>query len=82
MEALLQDNPLIDAAIALSTNYLPLTPLSILIGITCLVTQIFLTLLLNKRIFPQKWQGPWNDLPGFTAHQLISFPLMCILTYY
>mmetsp|Transcript_23944 Transcript_23944/g.35562 ORF Transcript_23944/g.35562 Transcript_23944/m.35562 type:complete len:308 (+) Transcript_23944:89-1012(+) len=75
-------NPLIDTATTLSTHYLPLTPIAILIGVTCLVAQIFLTLLLDKRIFPRKWQGPWNDLPGFTAHQLIAFPLMCILTYY
>ncbi|KAK1742313.1 hypothetical protein QTG54_006878 [Skeletonema marinoi] len=75
-------NPLIDTATTLSTHYLPLTPIAVLIGVTCLVAQIFLTLLLDKRIFPRKWQGPWNDLPGFTAHQLIAFPSMCILTYY
>eukprot|EP00985_Skeletonema_marinoi_P018532 scaffold10388_cov115-Skeletonema_marinoi.AAC.2 len=75
-------NPLIDTATTLSTHYLPLTPIAVLIGVTCLVAQIFLTLLLDKRIFPRKWQGPWNDLPGLTAHQLIAFPLMCILTYY
>jgi hypothetical protein len=73
-------NQLTDTASFLST-FLPLTPLATLIGITCLITQIYLTLLLTKRIFPRKWHGPWNDLPGFTAHQLISLPLMCILTY-
>mmetsp|Transcript_26762 Transcript_26762/g.41211 ORF Transcript_26762/g.41211 Transcript_26762/m.41211 type:complete len:315 (+) Transcript_26762:92-1036(+) len=81
MDAIHQ-NPLIDTATTLSTHYLPLTPIAVLIGVTCLVAQIFLTLLLDKRIFPRKWQGPWNDLPGFTAHQLIAFPLMCILSYY
>eukprot|EP00573_Skeletonema_grethae_P003276 CAMPEP_0201689574 /NCGR_PEP_ID=MMETSP0578-20130828/3146_1 /ASSEMBLY_ACC=CAM_ASM_000663 /TAXON_ID=267565 /ORGANISM="Skeletonema grethea, Strain CCMP 1804" /LENGTH=315 /DNA_ID=CAMNT_0048174259 /DNA_START=150 /DNA_END=1097 /DNA_ORIENTATION=- len=75
-------NTLIDTANTLSARYLPLTPIAILIGVTCLVAQIFLTLLLDKRVFPRKWHGPWNDLPGFTAHQLISLPLMCILTYY
>lgn len=74
-------NQLIDVASTLST-YLPLTPLGTLIGITCLFAQISLTLVLDKRIFPRKWHGPWNDLPGFTAHQIIALPMMCILTYY
>lgn len=58
-----------------------LTPLATQIGLTCLVSQIVFTVLLHKRttFLPS---GPWNELPTFTAHQLVSFPLMIILTYY
>lgn len=58
-----------------------LTPLATRIGLTCLLAQVIFTFLLHKRttILPR---GPWNELPAFTAHQLVSFPLMIILTYY
>jgi hypothetical protein len=79
MDALLTQ--LTNTATNLST-YLPLTPFATLIGLICVIAQITFTVLLDKRIFPRKWYGPWNDLPGFTAHQLIALPNMCILTYY
>jgi len=62
------------------SDYIPLSPLATNIGITCLVAQITLTLVFNKRsaIIPR---GPWNHLTMFTAHQLIALPLMIILTY-
>jgi hypothetical protein len=81
---------IIDQIITLTTTlstYLPLTPLATLIGLTCLIAQINFTLLLDKRLSSFLWKkqttggGPWNDLPGFTAHQLIALPSMCILTY-
>ncbi len=81
------NNIIIDQLISLTTTlstYLPLTPLATLIGLTCLVAQINFTLLLDKRLsflWKQTSVGPWNDLPGFTAHQLIALPSMCILTY-
>ena len=84
-------NILIDQLISLSTTlstYLPLTPLATLIGLTCLIAQINITLLLNNKrrlssffLWNKQNVGPWNDLPGFTAHQLIALPSMCILTY-
>lgn len=79
-------NQLISLTTTLST-YLPLTPLATLIGLTCLIAQINITLLLDnkRRLSSFLWNkqngGPWNDLPGFTAHQLIALPSMCILTY-
>ena len=82
------NNIIIDQLISLTTTlstYLPLTPLATLIGLTCLIAQINFTLLLDKRLLSSfLWKqnaGPWNDLPGFTAHQLIALPSMCILTY-
>lgn len=61
-------------------DYLPLTPLAIRIGVTCMAAQVTFTLLFNKRvkILPQ---GPWTHLTAFSAHQVVAFPLMVILTY-
>lgn len=58
----------------------PLSHLANYIGITCLIAQVSFTILFNKRtkILPD---GPWKDLSAFTAHQLVSLPLMIILTY-
>ena len=62
------------------SDYLPLTPLATHIGITCLFAQVTLTLLFNKRtrILPD---GPWNNLTMYTAHSVVAFPFMVILTY-
>lgn len=62
------------------SDYLPLSPLATHIGITCLFSQVTLTLLFNKRtgVVPS---GPWTYLPAFTAHQLVALPLMIILSY-
>lgn len=68
-------------SIPLSPDISFLTPLAARIGVTCLIAQIIFTLVLHKRttLLPR---GPWNELPAFTAHQLVSFPLMIILTYH
>lgn len=62
------------------SDYLPLSSLATHIGVTCLFFQLALALLFNKRtgILPD---GPWSHLPGFTAHQIVTLPLMVILTY-
>mmetsp|Transcript_24240 Transcript_24240/g.52285 ORF Transcript_24240/g.52285 Transcript_24240/m.52285 type:complete len:299 (-) Transcript_24240:114-1010(-) len=62
------------------SDYLPLSPLATHIGITCLVAQVTLTLIFNKRtrIVPN---GPWTHLTAFTAHQVVALPLMIVLTY-
>lgn len=61
-------------------SYSPLSPLATHIGIVCLTTQILLTLLfINKRRIGEA--GPWTYLPGLTAHQVVSLPLMIILAY-
>lgn len=62
------------------SDYLPLSPLATRIGIICLIAQIALTILLNKRtgIVPD---GPWTHLAAFTSHQLVALPLMIIMTY-
>mmetsp|Transcript_5070 Transcript_5070/g.12720 ORF Transcript_5070/g.12720 Transcript_5070/m.12720 type:complete len:319 (+) Transcript_5070:183-1139(+) len=62
------------------SEYLPLSPLATHIGVTCLIAQITLTLLFNKRagVVPP---GPWSHLTAFTAHQVVALPLMLLLTY-
>ena len=62
------------------SEYLPLTPLAINVGISCLVIQLTFTILFNKRtkLLPE---GPWNHLTLLSAHQVVAFPLMIILTY-
>jgi hypothetical protein len=61
-------------------DYSPLPPLANQIGITCLIAQVSFTLLFNKRtnILPD---GPWTHLSAFTAHQIVSLPLMIVLSY-
>ena len=63
------------------SEYLPLTPFAINIGISCVVIQLTFTILFNKRtkLLPE---GPWNHLTLLSAHQVVSFPLMIILAYY
>ena len=65
--------------IANINEYLPLSPLAINIGVTCLILQILFTILFNRRtnLLPQ---GPWTYLTMFSAHQVIALPLMIILT--
>lgn len=63
------------------SEHLPLTPLAINVGVTCLIIQLTFTILFNKRtkLLPE---GPWNHLTLLSAHQVVAFPLMIILTYY
>lgn len=53
------------------------TPVVVQAGLTCLAAQcLFYVIFLY--VLPK---GPWTELPGFTAHQAIGFPLMLYLTY-
>jgi len=75
---------IVDGMIELVTRlseWLPLSPLGTFIGITCVSFQITLSLALSKKagIVPE---GPWSELSLFTAHQLVSFLLMVMLTYF
>ena len=47
------------------------------VGIACAVTQCVLWVLFAK-LLPN---GPWRQEPGFTAHQLVCFPIMIYLAY-
>mmetsp|Transcript_38427 Transcript_38427/g.80852 ORF Transcript_38427/g.80852 Transcript_38427/m.80852 type:complete len:299 (-) Transcript_38427:108-1004(-) len=62
------------------TDYLPLSSLAVHIGVTTLFAQIICTLIFAKstKVVPN---GPWTNLPAFTAHQIVVLPLMVILTY-
>ena len=46
-------------------------------GIACATAQCVLWLLFSFVL----GDGPWRREPGFTAHQVICFPLMIYLTY-
>ena len=46
-------------------------------GIACAAAQCVLWLLFSFAL----GDGPWRREPGFTAHQVICFPLMIYLTY-
>ena len=46
-------------------------------GIACATAQCVLWLLFSFAL----GDGPWRREPGFTAHQVICFPLMIYLTY-
>jgi len=53
------------------------TPLVLLSGAGCLCAQCVLWLLF-RFVLPK---GPWRDEPGFTAHQVVCFPLMLYCAY-
>lgn len=69
------------AFISVVSQSLHISPLATRIGIFCLTSQLILTFLFDRRtkILPL---GPWSDLPAFTAHQVVSFPFMILLSYY
>lgn len=46
-------------------------------GATCAIAQCVLWLLFTYAL----GDGPWRREPGFTAHQVVCFPLMIYLTY-
>ena len=52
-----------------------LSQLALMSGCGCLTAQICLWLLFSF-VLPV---GPWTKLPGFTAHQVICFPMMIYL---
>jgi hypothetical protein len=58
-------------------NELLFPPLAVKVGLTCLVAQIFFAFVLAK-VLPA---GPWSELPGLTAHQIVCLPLMIYLAY-
>jgi len=49
-----------------------LTPVVLQTGLACIAAQGFFYVLFAY-ILPK---GPWTDMPGFTAHQAVAFPLM------
>ena len=64
-----------------TSKTLNLSSLATQIGLFCLVTQLFLTFVFDKRtnLLPY---GPYSTLPGFTAHQAVATPFMVLLSYY
>lgn len=63
------------------SEYLPLSPLATFIGITCASFQITLSLALSKKasFVPE---GPWSEMPLYTAHQIVATTLMIVLAYF
>jgi len=53
-------------------------PIFLKVGATTAGVQVALRLLFASKLVPA---GPWQDEPGFTAHQVVCFPLMIFLTY-
>lgn len=51
--------------------------LSIQVGLACLAAQTVLSAIFAYAV---PGDGPWKQQPGFTAHQLVCFPLMVYLT--
>lgn len=72
---------MLEEIIDITSETLHLSPLATRIGLICLASQLILTILFDKRtnILPH---GPWSTLPGFTAHQIVAFPCMILLSYY
>lgn len=56
-------------------GYFP--PLAVQVGLSCLAAQVVLTLVLMAL----PYSGPWSQLPGVTAHQLVCLPIMMYLAY-
>uniref|UniRef100_A0A7S2N5A4 TLC domain-containing protein n=1 Tax=Helicotheca tamesis TaxID=374047 RepID=A0A7S2N5A4_9STRA len=54
-----------------------LTPVVVQTGLCCLATQCIFYVLFAY-ILPK---GPWTDMPGFTAHQVVALPLQAYLAY-
>mmetsp|Transcript_14084 Transcript_14084/g.20583 ORF Transcript_14084/g.20583 Transcript_14084/m.20583 type:complete len:278 (-) Transcript_14084:363-1196(-) len=54
-----------------------LTPVVLQTGLACIAAQGFFYVLFAY-ILPK---GPWTDMPGFTAHQAVAFPLMAYMAY-
>jgi hypothetical protein len=65
-----------------SSTFLSLcTPFTVQVGVGCLVAQCILYVVFATNgfgLFPQ--QGPWRDTPGFTAHQVVTIPVLTYLT--
>ena len=65
--------------VAMLDHFWPLfTPFACRFGLTCMAAQCALSLAF-ARILPK---GPWSEDPGFTAHQVVTVPLMAYLTYH
>mmetsp|Transcript_14083 Transcript_14083/g.20582 ORF Transcript_14083/g.20582 Transcript_14083/m.20582 type:complete len:281 (-) Transcript_14083:363-1205(-) len=54
-----------------------LTPVAVQSGLICIAVQS-LFYVLCAYVLPK---GPWTEMPGFTAHQIVAFPLMVYLAY-
>lgn len=54
------------------------TPSACHFGLTCMAAQCLLYVIFAKLSPP----GPWKEDPGFTAHQVVTVPIMAYITYY
>jgi TLC domain len=57
------------------------TPFAVQVGLTCMVAQIVLYTLFATEFFGLwKTGGPWSKMPGFTAHQVVTIPVLVYLS--
>lgn len=56
-------------------------PFVVQVGLTCLASQVVLYLLFSTEFFGLwKTGGPWSKMPGFTAHQVTTIPVLLYLS--
>jgi TLC domain len=56
------------------------TPFAIKVGLACLASQCLCFVILRYLDANPSTAGPWSRRAGFTAHQLVTFPVLAYLT--
>lgn len=59
--------------------WIPLTPTALVTGLSLLSLQCVLYAVFATRLGGVVPPGPWSAMPGFTAHQIVQFPLLVLL---